>query len=62
MNENKQKLFFFLCRRLGLNVDDKRKELCEKFNLESFADIRPYQLDVILDQLKEQYEQTQFGL
>lgn len=55
---NKQRLFFYLCRKLGLDIETEKERLKQKFGLESFADIRMYQLDVILDQLKERYEQT----
>lgn len=55
---NKQRLFFYLCRKLGLDIETEKERLKQKFRLESFADIRMYQLDVILDQLKERYEQT----
>ncbi len=49
----KKRLFFALCRKLGLGVDRERELVRQKFKLKSFADIQEYQLDVVLDQLRE---------
>lgn len=49
----KKRLFFALCRKLGLGVNQERELARQKFKLKSFADIQEYQLDVIIDQLRE---------
>ena len=49
--ERKRRWFFALCRELSFDVKEARTRACKKFGIESFADIKEYQLDQLIDKL-----------
>ncbi len=50
------KLFFALCKEVGMTSDEAKKRAKKKFKLKSFADIESKQISQLIDKLQEKTE------